>query len=87
MLGTNDRPGIMPRVIHELLNIVSNDSENAYQIKLSYLEIYNENLKDLLNPTSTAEIDIREDPERGTFLSGVTEVYTTSLDDTIGLLK
>ena len=87
MLGTNDNPGIMPRVVNELLSIVSNDSESAYQVKLSYLEVYNENIKDLLDPLNTCALDLREDPERGVLVTGITEIFTTNLDDTISLLK
>ena len=87
MLGTNENPGIMQRVINSLLDTVSNDSENAYQIKLAYLEVYNENIKDLLDPSNTLQLELREDPERGIMVAGITEIFTTNLEDTISLLK
>eukprot|EP00966_Prymnesium_polylepis_P063282 1468523-Prymnesium_polylepis.1 len=39
---------------------------------MQYTEIYNEKIKDLLNP-SDAQLDVREVPSKGTYVAGATE--------------
>lgn len=46
-------------------------------IRMSYLEIYNENIKDLLT-TDDKSLDLREDPEKGVVVYGITEVVVES---------
>lgn len=87
MLGTAEIPGIIPRVIQQLLECVTSDKNSIYQIKLSFIEVYNENLRDLLNPESTVALDLREDPEKGVVVSGITEIFTSNLEDTVSLIK
>ncbi|TNJ27479.1 Kinesin-3 [Giardia muris] len=66
--------GIIPRVCHELfkrMEAYSDSATNAteFQVSLSYLEIYNEKLKDLLASRSKQkELKIRQDPKTGIFV-------------------
>ena len=65
MLGTHDNPGIMfltLKELYEMINSLSNERE--YQVKLSYLEIYNEMIRDLIN-TASGYLELREDPIKG----------------------
>ena len=49
MVGTPDKPGIMPKCMADLFAKAENERlTKEISIKVSYLEIYNENLKDLL---------------------------------------
>ena len=49
MTGIENNPGIMPLTLNELFNkITEYSSDREYKIKISYLEIYNENIRDLL---------------------------------------
>jgi kinesin family protein 18/19 len=41
-------------------------------VYLTYLEVYNENIRDLLNP-ATGYLELREDPEKGIAVAGITE--------------
>jgi hypothetical protein len=87
--------GIIPRLVDELFaTIAGADETRKVQIQLSYFEIYNETLIDLLNSTcvfvccllihlssaTSKSITIRE--KRGVpFVAGVTKRYATSTDD------
>lgn len=42
-------------------------------MKLSYLEIYNETIRDLLSPESSENLMVIEDPARGVFVPELTE--------------
>ena len=63
-------------------NLNNNDNIN-YQIKVSYIEIYNEIVKDLINEKSPS-LMIMEDPQKGVICSNITEVIIT---DSIQLKK
>jgi len=65
MLGTPHNPGIMGNTFGELFQHITEASEEVqFQIKLSYLEIYNENIRDLLvDDPSAKPLDLREDSQ------------------------
>ncbi|GAB2211497.1 hypothetical protein Drorol1_Dr00024812 [Drosera rotundifolia] len=50
MDGTNEQPGIVPRVLKELFYLASLDKADSVTFSLSMLEVYMGNLKDLLTP-------------------------------------
>ena len=65
MLGNHDNPGIMFLTLKELYEMINSLSEEReYQVKLSYLEIYNEMIRDLIN-TASGYLELREDPVKG----------------------
>ena len=73
MEGSSADPGVAPRAISELFRIISDLSgEWTYKINFSVLEIYNENIYDLLT-TNREKLDIRQTPE-GNAVPGLTEV-------------
>lgn len=87
MLGNEENPGIMPLTLQELfskIEVYSNERE--YKIKLWYLEIYNENIRDLLSSTDEY-LDLREDPQKGISVSNISEINVTSSGDIMHLLK
>jgi hypothetical protein len=54
----------MPRAIHDLFKLAKASDEMNWRFSLTYVEIYNERIKDLLNPGHTG-LDVRECPKRG----------------------
>ena len=87
MLGTSDNPGIMPLTMTELFRMISMSNQfDEYTVKVSYLEVYNETLKDLLASDDT-NLEIREDPEKGIVVAGITELIATSTQEVLGLLR
>lgn len=65
MLGTPSDPGIMGQSIQELFDMIEKYSDTRdYKLKISYVEVYNEVIKDLLSGKSTA-LELREDAVKG----------------------
>lgn len=70
MLGTPEFPGILPCAIRDIFQTVGSDSD--YNIWVSYLEIYNEQINDLLSPGSQ-NLKIKEDKRFGVQIVGLTQ--------------
>ena len=67
MMGTQKQPGLLPRVIDFLFSCIDQSENVEYLLKCSYLEIYNEHIIDLLNP-SLGNLQLREDLKKGVYV-------------------
>ncbi|XP_051789586.1 kinesin-like protein KIF19 [Erpetoichthys calabaricus] len=86
MLGIDSEPGIYVRTLNDLFNSIEASSDHmAYDVSMSYLEIYNEVIRDLLNPAS-GFLDLREDAKGGIQIAGITEVSTNNAEEIMELL-
>lgn len=71
MVGTPSSPGVMVQCVHDLFAAVAaQDTPDAFEINLSYLEVYNENLRDLLIDASPS-LALNED-KNGMSVRGLT---------------
>merc|ERR550514_2516366 len=96
MVGTASAPGVMMRTVAALFERaaeVSRPSQEgsgqrgpSVRIRCSFIEVYNENLRDLLAPDRLL-LDIREDPTRGVCVSGVSEAEAESAPEVMELLR
>ncbi|CAD8181370.1 unnamed protein product [Paramecium pentaurelia] len=83
---TNDSVhlGLQPRLIQQLFNELP--KENNWIIKCTYLEIYNEQLIDLLNDAKPIPLTIREDSKR-VYVENLTEIAAASFSDILSLMQ
>ncbi|CAM4606463.1 unnamed protein product [Lepidochelys olivacea] len=82
VLGTDCDPGIYIRTLNDLFKAIETTSDNMdYTVSMSYLEICNKVIRDLLNP-STGFLDLREDARGSIQIAGITEVSTTNAQET-----
>uniref|UniRef100_A0A8C0GN84 Kinesin family member 4A n=1 Tax=Chelonoidis abingdonii TaxID=106734 RepID=A0A8C0GN84_CHEAB len=80
--------GVIPRVIKLLFQEKEQRLEWEFTLKVSYLEIYNEDILDLLSPSrERSQISIREDPKEGIKIVGLTERGVACARDTILCLE
>ena len=86
MLGNEENPGIMSLTLNELFNKINSYPEREYIVKLWYLEIYNENIRDLL-VNNSENLELREDPNRGLIVNGITEIVPKSSEHILSILK
>ncbi|XP_073409834.1 kinesin-like protein KIF19 [Dendrobates tinctorius] len=87
MLGMDGEPGIFIRTLNDLFTTIEEISDSMdYSVSVSYLEIYNELIRDLLNPSSGV-LELREDAKGNVQIAGITEFYTYSAAEAIVLLK
>uniref|UniRef100_A0AAQ4QEM4 Kinesin-like protein n=1 Tax=Gasterosteus aculeatus aculeatus TaxID=481459 RepID=A0AAQ4QEM4_GASAC len=86
MLGTDKEPGIYVRTLNDLFRAIEETSgDMMYSVSMSYLEIYNEVIRDLLNPSS-GFLDLREDSKGVIQVAGITEVSTINAQEIMELL-
>ncbi|XP_062999563.1 kinesin-like protein KIF19 [Elgaria multicarinata webbii] len=86
MLGTDSEPGIYIRTLDDLFRAIEATSGDMdYVVCMSYLEIYNEVIRDLLNPSS-GFLELREDSKGSIQIAGITEVSTTNAQEIMELL-
>ena len=81
MQGTDDSPGVIPMAITDIFAFIRETPRKEFLIRVSYLEIYNEKLHDLLSSVPTnqqAEIKLREDGSRGVYATPLTEEVVQS---------
>ncbi|KAL6716274.1 Kinesin-like protein kip2 [Lecanora helva] len=83
MQGTATSPGVIPLAITDIFSFIRETPHMEFLLRVSFLEIYNEKIHDLLRPqtddnTQPEEIKIREDPARGVYASPLTEEIVLS---------
>ncbi|KAI8927274.1 kinesin motor domain-containing protein [Entophlyctis helioformis] len=82
MMGFEEQPGVIPQAVDEVFSYIRNPpiknaEEREYLLRVSYMEIYNETIRDLLNPSQT-DLRIHEDRKRGVFVSSLKEEIVTT---------
>ncbi|KAM9586579.1 kinesin-like protein KIF27 isoform 3-T4 [Morphnus guianensis] len=83
-----DEKGIIPRAIQELFQHISENRNIDFHVKVSYIEVYKEELRDLLElETSVKELHIREDEKGNTVIVGAKEFQVECADEVISLLE
>ncbi|CAD0096634.1 unnamed protein product [Aureobasidium mustum] len=78
MQGTAMSPGVIPLAITDIFSYIRQNPAREFLLRVSYLEIYNEKIYDLLNPDSNEEIKLREDPRRGVYATPLKEEIVQS---------
>ena len=74
------RRGSSARAAAQLFGAIERARHGRFLLRVSFVQLYRENLSDLLAPASGA-LHIREDPSRGVFVEGLTEVAVRSPHD------
>ncbi|PNI13473.1 KIF22 isoform 3 [Pan troglodytes] len=84
MLGSPEQPGVIPRALMDLLQLTREEGAEgrpwALSVTMSYLEIYQEKVLDLLDPAS-GDLVIREDCRGNILIPGLTQKPITSFAD------
>ncbi|XP_011171528.2 uncharacterized protein LOC105204163 [Solenopsis invicta] len=90
MMGTKEDPGLIPRLCEGIFSKIEQENEHdrIYRVTISYLEIYNERVRDLLKPsTSTSGLRVREHPRLGPYVQGLTHHVVRTLGSLISYVE
>ncbi|XP_072969785.1 kinesin-like protein KIN-7E, chloroplastic isoform X1 [Typha angustifolia] len=84
MHGEQKSPGIIPLAVKDVFSIIQDTPGREFLLRVSYLEIYNEVINDLLDPTGQ-NLRIREDSQ-GTYVEGIKEEVVLSPAHALSLI-
>lgn len=91
VLPLPDSAGIIPRVLHHLFGRLEKEDAMESNIKCSFIELYNEELRDLLAADETVKLKIYDDAQKkgqaSTLVQGMEECHIKSASKGIELLK
>ncbi|XP_078266829.1 kinesin-like protein KIF1A isoform X20 [Rhinoraja longicauda] len=90
MMGKQEKEqqGIIPQLCEDLFSKI-NDNANAnlsYSVEVSYMEIYCERVRDLLNPKTKGNLRVREHPILGPYVEDLSKLAVTSYNDIADLM-
>ena len=81
-----NNPGIIPLTLEEIFNQINSDKDIIdSQISVSFIEIYNESINDLLNNTKT-NLELRETQNKEVVVNNLTEIKIKSQQEALNLL-
>ncbi|XP_031830458.1 kinesin-like protein KIF13A isoform X9 [Nomia melanderi] len=89
MMGSGENKGIIPRLCDNLFDMIAKQqsSELTYKVEVSYMEIYNEKVHDLLDPKPNKQsLKVREHNVLGPYVDGLSQLAVTSLQDIDNLM-
>ncbi|KAB5550678.1 hypothetical protein PHYPO_G00056620 [Pangasianodon hypophthalmus] len=78
-----DQQGIIPLLCEDLFTKINDNGDNnmSYSVEVSYMEIYCERVRDLLNPKNKGNLRVREHPLMGPYVEDLSKMAVTSYND------
>ncbi|CAI5454199.1 unnamed protein product [Caenorhabditis angaria] len=90
MMGTPDQPGIIPRVCNDIFQRICEQTSDtlSFKVEVSYMEIYNERVRDLLDPKKSSKaLKVREHKILGPMVDGLSILAVNSFEQISNLLE
>uniref|UniRef100_A0A8C9VDK7 plus-end-directed kinesin ATPase n=1 Tax=Scleropages formosus TaxID=113540 RepID=A0A8C9VDK7_SCLFO len=85
MMGKQEpgQQGIIPQLCEDLFTKINDNDDNSmsYSVEVSYMEIYCERVRDLLNPKNKGNLRVREHPLMGPYVEDLSKLAVTSYND------
>ncbi|GAU97041.1 hypothetical protein RvY_08404 [Ramazzottius varieornatus] len=91
MMGRQEpgEEGIIPQLCHDMFRRINDTdaSDTVYTVEVSYMEIYCERVRDLLNPQNEKSLRVREHPILGPYVEDLSKLVVTSYRDILQLME
>lgn len=84
--GVDDLQGIIPRAFEQIWFNINRSENMNFLVAVSYLEIYMEELRDLLKPNSKKVLELREHEQLGVYVPNLHSVLCKNVDDMINVM-
>lgn len=78
--------GIIPRAFDHVITAIQTSEAKHYMVQTSFIEIYNEDIYDLLDGKGKDKKDLKESPAIGVFIKGLKSVPVKSVEELFRLL-
>ncbi|KAJ0413055.1 hypothetical protein BJY00DRAFT_297464, partial [Aspergillus carlsbadensis] len=89
MMGYGKEYGVIPRICQDMferIKSIQQDKNLGCTVEVSYLEIYNERVRDLLNPSNKGNLKVREHPSTGPYVEDLAKLVVRSFDEIENLM-
>ena len=84
MMGYGEEAGVIPKICQNMFERITDfqkDKNLTYTVEVSYLEIYNERVRDLLNPATKGNLKVREHPSTGPYVEDLAKLAVRSFQE------
>lgn len=79
--------GIIPRIVEQIFaSILASPGNIEYTVRVSYMEIYIERIRDLLAPQND-NLPVHEEKNRGVYVKGLLEIYVSSVQEVYEVMR
>ena len=86
-IDDEEQRGIIPRIVEQMFASILRSPENIeYTVRVSYMEIYMEKIRDLLMPQND-NLPIHEEKSRGVYVKGLLEIYVASVQEVYEVMR
>ncbi|KAI0864365.1 kinesin heavy chain [Xylaria cubensis] len=89
MMGYGKEHGIIPKICQDMferIGALQQDKNTRCTVEVSYLEIYNERVRDLLNPSTKGNLKVREHPSTGPYVEDLAKLVVGSFQEIENLM-
>ena len=89
MMGYGEQAGVIPKICRDMftrITEVQSDPNLSCRVEVSYLEIYNERVRDLLNPSTKGNLRVREHPSTGPYVEDLAKLVVGSFKEIENLM-
>ncbi|KAI1821391.1 kinesin heavy chain [Xylaria intraflava] len=89
MMGYGKEHGIIPKICQDMferIGLLQQDKNTRCTVEVSYLEIYNERVRDLLNPSTKGNLKVREHPSTGPYVEDLAKLVVGSFQEIENLM-
>ncbi|EUC30894.1 hypothetical protein COCCADRAFT_102712 [Bipolaris zeicola 26-R-13] len=89
MMGYGAEYGIIPKICQDMFERIKGmqqDKNSTCTVEVSYLEIYNERVRDLLNPSNKGNLRVREHPSTGPYVEDLAKLVVQSFSEIENLM-
>ncbi|KAI8343401.1 P-loop containing nucleoside triphosphate hydrolase protein [Chlamydoabsidia padenii] len=89
MIGTNQEPGVIPKAVRDVFMYIEEEAvDREFLLQVSYMEIYNEKINDLLSSThTTAGLSIRISNNGQDYVENLTTIPVTTPEEVMAFIK
>lgn len=84
--GSATEPGVIRLAVRDMFDLIQQDVDREFLLRMSYMEIYNEEINDLLAPEHR-KLQIHESIERGIYVAGLREEIVASPEQVLDLME
>ena len=86
-IDDDDSRGIIPRIVEQMFaSILRSPGNIEYTVRVSYMEIYMEKIRDLLMPQND-NLPVHEEKSRGVYVKGLLEIYVSSVQEVYEVMR